>query len=143
MINCRSRDQCEEMAQHLDWGYYHAGMVAEDRADRIEVLVSDSRFIVATSALGTSGVYPEIVYVLHIGVSYGMINFAQKSGRAGRGGEPVDSVVFVRQQLWRRLLQLEPRRLVQLQILSEAGRELVEIGAGGCEHKGQAVQLVC
>ena len=65
------------MAQHLDWGYYHAGMVSEDRADRIEVLVSDSRFIVATLALGTSGVYTEIVYVLDIGVSYGMINFAQ------------------------------------------------------------------
>jgi superfamily II DNA helicase RecQ len=52
--------------------------------------VSDGEFIVATSALGTGGDSPDIVYVLHIGVLYDIIDFAQESGRAGRGSEPVD-----------------------------------------------------
>jgi superfamily II DNA helicase RecQ len=81
-----------EMAQHLDLSFYHAGMGAEDGMNRINRWVGNAGFIVATSALGTSLDYPGIVYMLHIGVPYGMIDFAQESGRAGRGGEAVDSV---------------------------------------------------
>ena len=46
-------------------------------------------FIVATSALDTGVDYPGIVFVLHAGMPYGMIDYAQESGRAGRGGEEV------------------------------------------------------
>jgi superfamily II DNA helicase RecQ len=60
--------------------------------------VSDGGFIVATSALGTGVDYPDIVYVLHVGVPYGMIDFAQESGRAGRGGEAVDSVIVAEEE---------------------------------------------
>ncbi len=48
--------------------------------------------------------YPEIVRVLHVGAPYGIINFAQESGRAGRKSELVDSVILVEQ----------PRRAIPL-----------------------------
>jgi hypothetical protein len=51
-----------------------------------------------TSALGTGVDYPDIVYVLHVGVPYGMIDFAQESGRAGRGGDAVDSVILAEKE---------------------------------------------
>ena len=98
VVYCRSRDQCEEMAQNLGCGFYHAGMDAEDRADQVKRWVDNGRLIVATSALGTGVDYPGIVYVLHIGVPYGMIDFAQESGRAGRSGEAVDSVILVEKE---------------------------------------------
>lgn len=103
VVYCKSRDQCEEMAQHLGCGFYHAGMDAEDRSNRVDRWVSDGGFIVATSALGTGIDYPDIVYVLHVGVPYGMIDFAQESGRAGRGGEAVDSVIVAAEE--------EPKRV--------------------------------
>lgn len=48
-----------------------------------------------TSALGPGVDFPGVVFTLHVDVPYGMIHFAQKSGRAGRAGEDVDSVVIV------------------------------------------------
>jgi superfamily II DNA helicase RecQ len=38
------------------------------------------------------------VYVLHIGVPYSIIDFAQESGRAGRGSKAVDSVILVEEE---------------------------------------------
>ncbi|KAF3029165.1 hypothetical protein E8E12_000446 [Didymella heteroderae] len=101
VVYCKSRDQCEEMAQHLGCGFYHAGIGAEDRTNRVDRWVSDGGFIVATSALGTGVDYPGIVYVPHVGVPYGMIDFAQESGRAGRGGEAVDLVILADEEAGR------------------------------------------
>jgi superfamily II DNA helicase RecQ len=93
VIYCCSKEQCEEIAAELDCAYYHAGVV--DRAERLEVWLEKGGFIVATSALGTGVDFPGIVFVLHVGMPWAMIDFAQESGRAGRGGEAVDSVILV------------------------------------------------
>lgn len=98
VVYCKSRDLCEEMAQHLECDFYHAGMDADDRTNRIDRWVNHGGFIVATSALGTGVDYPDIVYVLHVRVPYGMIDFAQESGRAGRDGEAVDSVIVAAEE---------------------------------------------
>ncbi|KAK5111071.1 hypothetical protein LTR85_012290 [Meristemomyces frigidus] len=95
VVYCRSRDQCESMAEALGCGYYHAGVLLPDRAERLEGWVSTGGYIVATSALGTGVDYPGIVFVLHVGMPHGMIDFAQESSRGGRGGEMVDSVVLI------------------------------------------------
>ena len=42
--------------------------------------------------------YPNIVYVLHVGVLYGMIDFAQELSWAGRGGEVVDLVIVAEEE---------------------------------------------
>ena len=93
VIYCRSRRQCEQVAEELECGYYHAGYL--DKEDDLDEWLEKGGFITATSALGTGVDYKGITFVLHVGMPYGMIDFAQESGRAGRGGETVDSMILV------------------------------------------------
>lgn len=93
VVYSRSRDQCEQLAKELRCAYYHAG--AADNEERLEAWLERGGLIVATSALGTGVDFPGIIFTLHVDIPYGMIDFAQESGRAGRAGEDVDSVVIV------------------------------------------------
>lgn len=93
VVYCSSKLQCETIAKELGCGYYHAGEV--DRADRLVEWAENGGFIVATSALGTGVDFPGIVFILHVGMPWSMIDYAQESGRGGRAGETVDSVIIV------------------------------------------------
>jgi superfamily II DNA helicase RecQ len=62
------------MATQLGCAHYHAGSV--DKADKLQAWVEKGGFIVATSALGTGVDHAGIVFVLHVGMPYGMIDFA-------------------------------------------------------------------
>ncbi|KAJ9653324.1 hypothetical protein H2201_009152 [Coniosporium apollinis] len=73
-----------------------------DKEERLQDWLEKGGLMVATSALDTGVDYPEIVYVLHVGMPYGMIDFAQESGRAGRAGEAVDSIILVEEGETRR-----------------------------------------
>jgi superfamily II DNA helicase RecQ len=95
VVYCHSKAQCEAIAEALGCGYYHAGVV--DRAERLEEWLQEGGFIVATSALGTGVDFAGIVFILHVGMPWSMIDFAQESGRGGRAGERVDSVLVVEQ----------------------------------------------
>lgn len=54
-----------------------------------------SPWICATSALGTGDDVPNIVAVVHCGLPYGLVDYAQQSGRAGRDGTtPVKSIIL-------------------------------------------------
>ena len=57
-------------------------MVSEKGA-AVEKWLQDAGFVAATGALGTGRDYPGIVYIVRIGVPYGMIDFAQETGRGG------------------------------------------------------------
>jgi Helicase conserved C-terminal domain/Orsellinic acid/F9775 biosynthesis cluster protein D/DEAD/DEAH box helicase len=96
VIYCLSRASCEALAQELGSPYYHAGRV--DRAEQLKQWCEGGGMIVATSALGTGVDFPGIVFVLHVDMPWSMIDFAQESGRGGRGGEVVDSMVLVEEQ---------------------------------------------
>ncbi|KAH0352647.1 hypothetical protein KCU83_g3356, partial [Aureobasidium melanogenum] len=93
VVYCRSIDQCKEIAKELDCAYYHGGSM--DNEDKLAVWMETGGLIVATSALGTGVDFPGIVFIMHMDLPYGMINYAQESGRAGRAGEEVDSIVIV------------------------------------------------
>ncbi|KAI7056165.1 hypothetical protein KC339_g18245 [Hortaea werneckii] len=93
VVYSRSRDQCELLARELKCAYYHAG--AADNEERLEAWLERGGLIVATSALGTGVDFPGVVFTLHADIPYGMIDFAQESGRGGRAGEDVDSVIVV------------------------------------------------
>ncbi|KAK5189319.1 hypothetical protein LTR47_011879 [Exophiala xenobiotica] len=110
VVYCLSRTQCEEMAAELDCAHYHAGVV--DRGERLKRWVQRGGLIVATSALGTGVDIQGIVFILHIDIPWSMIDFAQESGRGGRAGETVDSLILVTQRaaevrLQRRHLDVE------------------------------------
>jgi len=93
VVYSRSRDQCERLARMLRCAHYHAG--AADNEESLKAWLERGGLIVATSALGTGVDFPGIVFTLHVDIPYGMIDFAQESGRAGRAGEDVDSVIVV------------------------------------------------
>jgi superfamily II DNA helicase RecQ len=93
VVYCRSKQQCEDMAAALGCAYYHAGV--PDRAERLTRWLQKGGLMVATSALGTGVDFPGIVFILHVGMPWSMIDYAQESGRGGRAGERVDSVILV------------------------------------------------
>lgn len=93
VIYSRSRVQCERLAKEMSCAYYHAGAV--DKEEKLEDWLESGGIMVATSALGTGVDFPGIVFTLHVDIPYGMIDFSQESGRAGRVGEDVDSVILV------------------------------------------------
>ena len=66
------------MAQVLGCPYYHS--LTDEKDATIEKWLEDKGFIMATRALGTGGDYPGIVYIVHLGLPYSMINFAQETG---------------------------------------------------------------
>ena len=90
---CSSKAQCERLARELNCGHYYAEDV--DRAERLAEWAEGGGFIVATSALGTGVDFPGIVFILHMGMPWSIIDFAQESGRGGRAGEVVDSVIVI------------------------------------------------
>lgn len=102
VVYSRSRAQCERLAKELRCAYYHAGAV--DNEERLKAWLERGGMMVATSALGTGVDFPGIVFTLHVDVPYGMIDFSQESGRAGRAGEDADSVILVEEGKAERLL---------------------------------------
>jgi superfamily II DNA helicase RecQ len=61
---------------------------------RYDRWLEDGGLMVATSALGTGVDFEGIVFILHVGMPWSMIDYAQESGRGGRAGERVDSVIL-------------------------------------------------
>ena len=93
VVYCRMKSECEELASELRCSFFYAGAVSNE--DVLEKWKTEGGCVVATSALGTGVNYPGIEMVVHAGMPYGLIDFAQESGRAGRGGEEVDSLILV------------------------------------------------
>jgi len=83
------------MAKELGYAYYHGGSINNE--EKLAVWMEIGGLIVATSALGTRVDFPGIVFILHMDLLYGMIDYAQESGRAGRASEEVDSVIIIEQ----------------------------------------------
>jgi superfamily II DNA helicase RecQ len=89
----------------------------------------DGRLIIATAVLGTRVDYLGIMYIMHIGMLWSMINFAQESGRGGQEREVVDLVILVEHsEVERRLLQEADKINVQvigLFIISSSCQQLL------------------
>lgn len=93
VVYCRSKAECEELAEALGCNYFFSG--SADNADVIEMWKEAGGCVVATTALGTGVNYTGVALAVHIGMPYGFIDFAQESGRAGRGGEVVTSLILL------------------------------------------------
>jgi len=62
--------------------------------ERLERWTEEEGFLVATSALGTGMDFPRVVFVLHVDVPYGMLDFARESECAERAGKYADSAII-------------------------------------------------
>jgi Lhr-like helicase len=80
---CRSKADCEELAGQLNCGFFYAG--SPNNPEALKKWLTEGGVIVATTALGTGVSYPGVMLVVHVGLPYGLIDFSQESGRAGRG----------------------------------------------------------
>lgn len=131
LVYCRFRSECEEMAVALECGFFYAG--AGSNEEVLERWRKEGGCVVATSALGTGVNYPGIEMVVHAGMPYGLIDFAQESGRAGRGGEDVDSVILI-EKGWE--ARERTKRQAKRQDWSRDERELVKfVNTDGCRRR--------
>jgi superfamily II DNA helicase RecQ len=156
VVYCKSKPQCELLAKELGCAHYHADVV--DRAERLQAWVEMGGMIVATSALGTGVDFAGIVYILHVGMPWSMSDFAQASGRGGRGGEPFDVVVLVEhgeveKAIEREKDEIDVLAMGQFLIGSGCRRELMssyldlqgvscrDIEAAGCDRCGEGEEV--
>lgn len=99
VVYCRSKIACEELAEKLGCDFYHSGIT--DKRRRKQVLEEwstgkSSRWITATTGLGTGIDIPGIVVVVHMEAPWGLVDFVQQTGRGGRqAGTTVDSVIVM------------------------------------------------
>jgi superfamily II DNA/RNA helicase len=155
IVYCRTRWQCERLAEILQCGAYHSQI-----DNQVEVFTEwqnneQQVFIVATGALGVGVDIANIRIVIHMGLPYGMIDFAQESGRAGRDGKPAKAVVVVQPDAkmpdWsisedevaieEFINTKECRRVVMGQFLDGQGRECMVIAGIECDNCMMARQV--
>ncbi|KAF1922244.1 P-loop containing nucleoside triphosphate hydrolase protein [Didymella exigua CBS 183.55] len=119
-VYCKSKKQSERLAEELGCAHYHADVA--DRADRLQGWVERGGMMVATSALGTGVDFAGIVYILHVGTPWSMSDFAQASGRGGRGGEQYEVVVLVGQGEVEQVMEREKEKMDVLVGQEELGQ---------------------
>src|SRR4030095_8602396 len=124
IIFCPSKNLCDTLAKMLNCGTYYSR--ENPRLDHLEAFKSGmTDLIVATGALGAGINVSQVHWILHIGIPYGAIDYVQESGRAGRAGETVTSVILLGRSTYEKLemenptLMSDDKRVIRDFILTE------------------------
>jgi superfamily II DNA helicase RecQ len=99
IVYIRNKKQADKLSEALGCLLYHADV--DDRTGKSKRLSEwrkgkeDSRVVVATNALGLGVDVGDTRAVIHIEMPEDLSDFVQESGRAGRDGEPSESIVMI------------------------------------------------
>jgi hypothetical protein len=95
LLFCLSHNECDRMAELLDWKPYHASIPLEERA-RYMKMWRDGEIcgLASTSMLNCCLDYPGVRSVFHMRPPRDVIDYCQAIGRAARNGEAGQSIVY-------------------------------------------------
>ncbi|KAF5544142.1 recQ family helicase [Fusarium napiforme] len=108
IVFCDYYAKCQAVSKQLHCFWYHAlrgdeeshRKVQRDQGFRDWVAGSGNQYIAATSAMGTGLDFPGVTHIIHLGHPYSLIDYAQETGRGGRGGEAVDADMIITEGDW-------------------------------------------
>ncbi len=104
IIYCQTRKSVKRVVTHLralkiNAGFYHGGLVHEDRKYMLEHWMKDDiKVIVATNAFGMGIDKPDVRFVLHYEIPNNIEAYYQEAGRAGRDGKESQAIAYWEQK---------------------------------------------
>ena len=94
LVYCWTKDEVERVAKKTGFSPFHADRPAQEQEASFKDWVTGKKFMICSSLLGCGVDVKGVRVVLHLGIPWLVLDFAQESGQAGQDGHFSQSIVF-------------------------------------------------